>query len=268
MTRIEFQKTFNNFIKNIPSFTNEIVKKIKLFAIEFFAVLRASFHYLSAYFTPKEYHYSKTDPRTTPIVFVHGFLHNSSAWNPMRKYLKREGWNEFYSLNLGHPNRSIEKYSDKLDKTIKKALEGRPEGSKIILIAHSMGGLVSLNWALRDKNYEKVEQVVAIGSPLHGTTTPLTAAFNFFPCVKEMVAGSAFTTQLNKKLEAMEAFPPVLTIGTPNDVIVYPEKNTRLDKHGTHISIEDSGHIALLFDSRVNQAIAKELNHPKAVKDA
>jgi triacylglycerol lipase len=137
----------------------------------------------------------KGESTHTPILLVHGYGHNSSAWIYLCYRLKKAGFHSLYSINLGSVQNSIEQYAEEVKR---KALEiAESTGNKkLILLGHSMGGLVSAAYATHHSN---VTHLVTLGSPLKGTKI---AKWGRGQSARDMEPFSPFIVDLNRKIEA------------------------------------------------------------------
>jgi len=66
----------------------------------------------------------------------------------------------------------------KLDEFVKVELEKRTEGTAIVLIGHSMGGLVARHWLMTSQLAFRCRLLVSLGTPFRGATKALTAIAN------------------------------------------------------------------------------------------
>jgi len=116
----------------------------------------------------------------TPVVYVHGFLGNPSAWTQMRTYVERNipstypyvfDYSEHNAAWVSNPN-----IGPKLANQIAcLASASRTAGGpgKVIVVAHSMGGLAARWAATESSNHNEVAKdiglVVTIGTPNTGS---------------------------------------------------------------------------------------------------
>ncbi len=186
-----------------------------------------------------------------PILLIHGYLHDSSAWIYHRWQLRSHGFGPIYMLNLGYPFLSIRDYVKKVEAKVSqiKKETGRKD---LILIGHSMGGIVSALYALRAASPDTVTRVIAIGSPLGGTHL---ARIALGADGKEMRRNS----ELLKKLpEEILSHPKIrfYHIATKTDQIVIPYTSELvgavLDRQ---YLLNDIGHVSLLYSPRVSKRI-------------
>ena len=182
-----------------------------------------------------------------PILFVHGYCNDGSVWIYQKRRLAQEGLGPLYTIDLGHPFRSIRDYAKKVaDKAAEIAQEtGKKE---LILIGHSMGGLVSSFYALELAPRDTVTDVITIASPLNGT---IVANLGFGPNAREMERNSELVSALNQKI-AREKTIRFYHIATATDQLVLPTSSALVGNDlNRQFIFEDIGHTALLFSPRV-----------------
>ncbi|MCB1153881.1 MAG: alpha/beta fold hydrolase [Deltaproteobacteria bacterium] len=101
-----------------------------------------------------------------PIVMVHGLGGNRGTWWPMRYALMMHGRRRMYAFGYG-PGAVVD-HADSLVKFVERVLEvtGEP---KVDLLGHSLGGIIA-RYALQVGGLEgKVNSLITIASPHHGT---------------------------------------------------------------------------------------------------
>jgi pimeloyl-ACP methyl ester carboxylesterase len=182
-----------------------------------------------------------------PILLIHGYLYDSSAWTFLRHFLCRKGFGPVYTLNLVHPFWSISEYAELV---FQKAAEiatntGRND---LILIGHSMGGLVSAWYAAKVAPPGKVSDVITIGSPLGGTWA---ASMAVGPNGRDMRRGSDFVKALQKEMRDNEQIR-FYHIASKVDQLILPYSSALTGLHPEReFLVEDIGHMTLLFSPRI-----------------
>ncbi len=78
-----------------------------------------------------------------PILLVHGYLHHAKVWGLQKKWLEALGAGPIYTINLGPPFQSIRTYAEKVSQKA-QAIAQETGRNDLILIGHSMGGIISL----------------------------------------------------------------------------------------------------------------------------
>ena len=188
-----------------------------------------------------------------PILLVHGYLHDSSAWVYVRKHLASKGFGPIYTLNLIHPFRSIRSYAQLVAKKAEQIAEatGRRD---LILMGHSMGGLVSSWYATKLAPAGTITDVVTLGSPLNGTYVAWIA---LGPNGKEMKPGSEFIQELQEAI-AKNSDIQFYHIGTKTDQLIVPSSSAWFgDSVERQFAVEDIGHVTLLFSKRILNKISQ-----------
>lgn len=185
-----------------------------------------------------------------PLLLIHGYLHDSSAWFFFKRALMKKYLGPIYTLNLLRPFHSIEAHAEYVGKKIEE-IQKETKAKKVILVGHSMGGLVAVTYAMRFKSFMDLH-LITLGSPLKGTYLAYIALGKNG---KEMRPGSDFLKELEKFLENSSL--SIDHIGSMTDQIIVPQ-NSAFTNHPLARSyrIDDLGHMSLLFSSRVVDQIA------------
>jgi pimeloyl-ACP methyl ester carboxylesterase len=181
-----------------------------------------------------------------PIIFVHGWMGKNLDYIEYEKKLESEGialskglidryGNEsicpekwpvgvsvsaeyYYTDNF---NRRIEEYASELNHSIELVIECTGS-EKVILVAHSMGGLVSRKYMV-DYGDAHIEKLITLATPHYGfnaftRTEIILMAIRLFTNrekeVDEMMPGSDFLKQLDK--DDMSNRDMIVSIGTYN----------------------------------------------------
>jgi len=103
-------------------------------------------------------------PATDPVLLLHGVLCNAGVWHPMKKYLAAQGIGPIYALSYGPPLASNELFAGQAARKI-DAILAATGANQVILVAHSMGGLVARAY-LRRHGGAKIRRLITIGTPL------------------------------------------------------------------------------------------------------
>jgi triacylglycerol lipase len=181
-----------------------------------------------------------------PILFVHGWAENESAWRTMISNFEREGWTREELNNWRYStSQSNVRTASEVARKVEEILS-RTRTTRVDIIAHSMGSLNTRYYLKNLSGTEKVDDWVSMGGPNHGTTT---ANFCFEASCVEMRPRSEFLTRLNETDET----PGTTNYGTfwsSCDEIINPDESVLLSG-ATNTAIGCVGHIAMLSDSRV-----------------
>ncbi len=196
-------------------------------------------------FLPKKIFFKLGASSGRPILLVHGYCNNSTVWTYIQWMLAKEGIGPIYTIDLGHPFCSMTEYV-KAIKLLMAKIQKETGHPHLVLIGHSMGGIVSSLVALQEP--EAIHSVITIGSPLNGTCL---ANIGVGLTAREMRRKSECLTTLNEQLKA-KIKPQFYHIGTKTDQIVIPGCSAlRGDCPENEFLFEDLGHASLLFSTRV-----------------
>lgn len=217
----------------------------ELFALVGVAVLR---------FIPTKYR-CKGDGK--PILLVHGYVNHSSVWLFFKRRLEALGFGPIYAINLGHPFRSIQCYAEKV-KAMAEQIAKETGRNDLILIGHSMGGIVSSLYATKFALPNSVTDVITIASPLHGT--PM-AHIGLGPNAKEMRPRSELLAKLCEDISKNQEIR-FFHLGTKTDQVVVPGSSAILQEN-KHFLVEDLGHASLLYSKRTSHQVAEWLRADK-----
>lgn len=185
------------------------------------------------------------------LILVHGYFNNALVLWYHGRQLKKAGFGPIWAINLGSPFLNIEKYAQRLKKKI-DSMQKKFNLDEVVLIGHSMGGLVSAYYALHLNDQDLVKQVISLGTPFKGTKV---AKVGLGKCAKEMEFGSPFLENFLKDLANQNKIR-IDQVATSFDQIVVPYTSSLLGKElGSKYVLEDLGHASLLFSKRVNAKI-------------
>lgn len=107
-----------------------------------------------------------------PVVLIHGSGFNDSEWLVGRQFFKKQEYGSVFSLNYdglisNDPTKGIEDYArDKISAEIKK-IKAMTGSNSVILIGHSMGGLIAGYYAehCAEADGVNIDHVINIASP-------------------------------------------------------------------------------------------------------
>ncbi|TYO98284.1 triacylglycerol esterase/lipase EstA (alpha/beta hydrolase family) [Geothermobacter ehrlichii] len=187
----------------------------------------------------------------TPVLLLHGLFLNRACWWWLRLRLRMAGYRDIFSLNLSVWH-DIEILTEMIAKKV-DSLRLETGVDKVILIGHSMGGLLARNYIQRRGGAEKVKLCVLLGAPNHGSKL---APFALSPLARHLVPGSDFLRGLNEA-----AMPPevrMVNILSPQDNMVLPWRLAELEGSERH-ELPWIGHNSLLYHPRALRPLLKAL---------
>ena len=178
-----------------------------------------------------------------PVVLLHGVGCNSGVWTGFRRHLESRGMGPVYALSYGPPLHSIELFADQLAVMVSR-IEAATGAPQVILVAHSMGGLVARAY-LRRHGGSKVRRLVTIGTPHEGS---MHAWMAFGTSLSQLRPGNPWLAELNRG--AKPPAVPTASIWSWHDSMVSPQTSSRID-WGENVELAGIAHNALLDHPRV-----------------
>jgi triacylglycerol lipase len=180
-----------------------------------------------------------------PIVFVHGFWGADWNWTIMRDRFEDDGWSadELFAMDYSTGQSNVTT-ANQLAQFIDE-VRSRTGHSKVDVVTHSMGGLSSRYYIKFLGGGSKIDDLVSLGGPNHGTYT---AYVCWTTSCGEMRPESAFLNQLNAGDETPGAVN-YATVWSSCDEIVNPDTSALLaGAVNQHLS-GCIGHASLLASS-------------------
>jgi len=107
-----------------------------------------------------------TPARGLPVLLVHGYGANGGFWVQLAAQLKAQGYSHA-TVDLEPVFGDIDDYAQQLEQAV-RALLAACGSDKVVIVAHSMGGLVARAW-LRRFGAARVARIITLGTPHHGT---------------------------------------------------------------------------------------------------
>ena len=199
-------------------------------------------------------------PAHAPVLFVHGWNASATTWTTMIDRFRRDGWTSAelasFSYNSAQSNATTAAIiGQKVDSIL--AATG---ATRVEIVTHSMGAL-SARYYVRNLGGEaKVDGVVSLGGPNHGTST---AYVCLQTACREMYPGSTFLAALNADDETWGA-PRYATLWSPCDEVINPRSSTAL-VGATNTQTACMSHSQLHQDAAVYTQVRDWVNRPATV---
>jgi triacylglycerol lipase len=188
-----------------------------------------------------------------PIILLHGLFQNRSCLFWLQHRLRSAGYQQIISINTP-PWRDLETLTEGLSKKVDE-LRIKLKVDKVILVGHSMGGMIARNYVQNRGGAAYVHSMVTLGSPHHGSKL---APFALSGMGKTLLPGSEFLRQFNSVTWPEET--QAVSIYTRYDNIVLPAESAKMDDSKT-VELNGMGHTSLLFHPRSLQAVIDALNN-------
>jgi hypothetical protein len=210
---------------------------------------------------------SRFMPGDEPVLLIQGFVHTRGVLEVLEGRLRRDGFPVF-SINLAgflrtYNTRPIESLAQLISEKIER-LQTRHSFSRMSIIAHSMGGLVSRYYVQALEGHLRVKTLITLGTPHHGTPTAYVASVPPLSlvtvCGRQMLPGSSFIRDLSAR-----SVPPgvkLVSIFSRADLVCpyrYSVVEPRQGERVRNLCVDGIGHTSLLHSDRVYRLIRKEL---------
>lgn len=187
-----------------------------------------------------------------PVLLLHGYGCNSGFWAWLTPLLD-EARISHATLDLEPVTGSIDSYAASIEQAARDLCAHTGSG-KLIVVAHSMGGLAARAW-LRAHGTERVARVITLGTPHHGTAL---ANLGIGINAAQMRCDSDW-------LRALAAAEPqatralITSLFSWHDNIVSPQSSSVLEG-ARNIGFGGIGHVALGSNARILGTVMQEID--------
>ena len=190
-----------------------------------------------------------------PVLLLHGFVDNRSAFTLLRRSLLRNGWTRVQALNHSLLTCDIRTAADQLGRQVEQICEESGHRS-VDIVGHSLGGLIARYYVQRLGGDARVGTLVTLGTPHGGTRAiPLLTPH---PLIRQMRPGSALLEELATPAPGCRT--RFVAFWSDLDQIVLPVEAARLehpDLLTKNVMVRGIGHLAL----PVHGTVAAEIRH-------
>ncbi|MGE5651246.1 MAG: esterase/lipase family protein [Bacillota bacterium] len=229
---------------------------IRLFFGEFRATMTASswtmpFHTFSMRVADK--------PAALPVLLIHGYGCNSGYWHAMSAALAAQNISH-YALDMEPLIGSIDAYVPMIHEAVERIC-GETGSGKIVIVAHSMGGLATRAY-LRDHGDARIAKAVTLGTPHHGTAL---ARFGIGINTKQMLWTVGEQEGLSSKWlrelaenEDKAVYRRIVSLYSHHDNIIAPQVSSRLDG-AVNLEFQGIGHVALAMHPAIQAQVIREI---------
>jgi pimeloyl-ACP methyl ester carboxylesterase len=195
------------------------------------------------------------DSHRPAVLLVHGYLCNRAVWRPLLESRALAHCN-LATVDLEPVFGSIDAYADRIAAAVDR-LRAASGAAHVILIGHSMGG-IAIRAYLRRYGDGQVARVITIASPHAGTAL---GRLGHGANARQMARGSAYMAALEAALTpALRA--KFVCLATRDDNMIIP-RTSPLMPGARHVVFDRVGHLAMIVDPRVWQALAEAVATPR-----
>ncbi|MFE1367679.1 lipase family alpha/beta hydrolase [Streptomyces anulatus] len=200
-----------------------------------------------------------------PVVLLHGFIDNRSAFVVLRRALTRHGHRHLESLNYSPLTRDIRAAADLLGLHVEEIC-ARTGHSRVDIVGHSLGGLIARYYVQRLGGDRRVRTLVTLGTPHGGTAVAPGAGIH--PIVRQMRGGSSVIEEL--RTPAPGCRTRFVSFWSELDQVMVPVETACVDHpdlDAVNVRVTGIGHLALPVHPTVAAAILEALDAPEAGED-
>ncbi|MBP8645950.1 MAG: alpha/beta fold hydrolase [Syntrophobacteraceae bacterium] len=177
-----------------------------------------------------------------PVILIHGLYHNASGWVLYRWWLRRAGFANVFAMNYSSWNTSFEEVLAKAARFVEEVGRKFP-GQPVMLVGHSLGGLVSRALVQRYGSRIHAAAVVTLGTPHQGSKL---AVFGVGKLARSLIYRGPLIQSLEE--EPSDLNTRCLALYSPLDNMVLP--NEALRPRSSSWQQEESSplsHVGMLF---------------------
>ena len=205
----------------------------------------------------------RRDPEPAPlthpaVILVHGYFVNRGTFRVLLARLEAAGAGPVFTPNLRSWFAPIERLEEGIAAEVARV--SLATGRKVVIVAHSMGGLAT-RLMLANRGCDRVERVITIASPHHGTAL---ARLGLGENAVQMRRGSAFLRALEEREGADGPGIPFTSVYSVHDNLVAPQETSRLP-WARNVTLAGFGHISILACDEVLQAVLSGLREAGAL---
>jgi pimeloyl-ACP methyl ester carboxylesterase len=196
-----------------------------------------------------------------PVMLLHGFVDNRSAFTLLRRSLQRHGWTVVQAHNYSPLTGDIRAAAQVLGPHVEQICEqsGHP---RVDIVAHSLGGLIARYYVQRLGGDARVRNLVTLGTPHSGTRA--IPALAPHPLARQMRPGSGVLEELARPAKGCRT--RFVAFWSDLDQLMIPVEAARLEHPDLlvrNIAVTGIGHLSL----PVHGTVAAEIRRALAGED-
>jgi triacylglycerol esterase/lipase EstA (alpha/beta hydrolase family) len=192
------------------------------------------------------------------VILVHGFVCNRGVWNSWLERLAHRSI-PVIAVNLEPVFCGIDRYAAAIEDAVLAMTDAT--GLAPIVVAHSMGGLVVRHWWALPGNRSRLQHVITLGTPHHGTWL---ARFSPSANARQMRLGSAWLHALQQRERGSPA-SDMTCFYSHCDNVVFPALTASM-AGADNRHLDHAAHLAMLSRAEPFHALMGHLQacHMKA----
>ncbi|WP_316898925.1 alpha/beta fold hydrolase [Pseudodesulfovibrio indicus] len=180
-----------------------------------------------------------------PVLLVHGLYHNRTAWLVFARRLRRAGFANVHTYGYNTFTKDFGTAMEGMRARLDELLGDDPD-ARVMLVGHSLGGLVCRCAAGDPRFRDRVAGLVTLGSP-HGGSELAWLGGNRM--ARDLIPGRAISRAV---AQAPDPDCPRLCVYTLTDDYVFPLDLLRTGRDGwTERVCAPMGHVWMLYSRQV-----------------
>lgn len=203
---------------------------------------------------------SRPSVTTTPVLLVHGYVMNRSAFLVMSHALSQAGFRHVRAFNYPQFTHGIPDIARMLAVEVERLLD-YSGASRCMIVGHSMGGVIARYYLQMLGGEEHVDTLITLGTPHCGTYT---AHFGLGPAAAQLYYRAPLLERLERTARASDV--RYISYYSDLDVFVVPAVSAKLTTpalRAINIRVRDIGHLSMLLSAEVVQSVVEYLSHPE-----
>ncbi|MBC7453076.1 MAG: alpha/beta fold hydrolase [Massilia sp.] len=254
--------TANNFVMTArhasptpPDFRLGLGGLARLFGEEFMATMLHSSWFMATARARERIHPGSTAP---PVLLLHGYGCNSGYWAQLTPLLDAAHISHA-AVDLEPVLGAIDDYLHIVERAV-ASLCTKTNASKVVIVAHSMGGLVARAY-IRTHGAQSIVHVFTMGTPHHGTCLANMGVGRNAAQMRRTHGADARESAWLRELalsEGAETRALFTSFFTHHDNIVTPQTSSQLPG-ARNIAFGGVGHVAMGRNRRVLERLMAEL---------
>jgi hypothetical protein len=201
-----------------------------------------------------------------PVLLLHGFVDNRSAFTVLRRDLQEHGWPQVQALNYSPLTCDIRTAAALLGRHVAEvcAQSGR---RRVDIVGHSLGGLIARYYVQRLGGDARIRTLVTLGTPHTGTRA--VPALAPHPIIRQMRPGSEVLRELSAPSPGCRT--RCVAFWSDVDELMIPVESARLDHPDLptrNVQVSGVGHLALPVHGTVLAEIRRALSGAGPLRSA
>jgi pimeloyl-ACP methyl ester carboxylesterase len=202
-----------------------------------------------------------TGASTCPVVLVHGFAHNRTAWPALEAKLREAGFDAVFTFEYDALAGGIRRGAERLGDFVHAVLTATGS-TQVDIVGHSMGGLVGRYYAGCLDGVTRVRRLVTLGTPHAGTRIA-----RIFPVPLRSLRQLASGSRLIESLSRITPTPGqhFTAIWSDGDELIHPHTSGAFEDglaRTESIRVGGIGHLAFLHHAGIAALVAETLSRP------